>query len=64
MDIIMMLFYHFRNEKKQWKIKNLKVYGPILWKYKDQMNWLHLPADWLHADEASPPTDEASPPTD
>ena len=49
--------------KKQGEKAIIKNLGSILWKYKDQMDWLHLPADEasLPADEASPPMDKASP---
>ena len=47
------LFYLFGNESQgeifghetQGEKKNFR---PILWKYEDQMDRLHSPADWLH----------------
>ena len=49
-DIIKVSFYPFGHEKPR-RNKQLEK-GPILCKYKDQMEWLQSPANWLH-----PPTD-------
>ena len=42
--------------KQQGELNQMNK-GQILWKYMNQMDWLHLPADWLH-----PPADWFHPP--
>ena len=46
---VILPFWAWKNKKKK-TIK--KTMGSILWKYKDQMHWLHSLTDWFH-----PPAD-------